>query len=231
MKKQIFTLIELITVIAITAVAAGMFLPMLAYGQRNGKSVSCTDKLKRISLAAFLYVDNNNDYTVPHLSGKIRGWPRVLMHEDASLTQYSFHCPQDNIKRGSNDQPISYSLNLGHIWNCRQSPTNRKEWGPASVLSGASIRIGKVPQPSDTTWFLENHNINNSFRKMWNSGDRSLWTTYTIKGFHNSSRVNNMLFMDGHINAVPVKSWVRGDNRGIIFKNIHTPQNCTPNMR
>jgi prepilin-type processing-associated H-X9-DG protein len=231
MKKQSFSLVELIVIIVIVAIAAGILLPMIAQAQKSAKNVSCTDKLKGISEAAYLYVWNHNDNTVPHLAGKLRGWTLILMNEDSTLTKESFHCPDDKVKRGSGDTPISYSLNIGHIWNCRQSPTNKKEWGPASVLSGNAIRMSKAPQPSDTTWFFENHDPNNSFRKMWNAGDRSIWGPYSLKGFHENSTVNNMLFMDGHVDGVLQKSWVRGDNRGIIFKDIHSPANCTPNIR
>lgn len=228
MEKQKFTLIELVVIILVLAIATGMFIPVLSHAQKKAKSLSCIDKLKQISNVAFLYVENNDDYTVPHLAGKVRGWPRILKHTDSTLKDSTFHCPIDKVKRSL---PISYSLNLGHIWNCKQSKANRKEWGPASVLNGASIRMSKVPQPSNTTWFFENHSINNSFRKLWCSGDRSLWGTYSLKGFHNNSTINNMLFMDGHIDGILAKSWVKGDNRGIIFKDIHTPKNCTPNIR
>lgn len=231
MKKQTFSLVELILIAGIIALAAGMLLPLLAQAQKSAEKLNCTGKLKNISAAAYLYVWNNNDQTVPHLAGKIRGWPRILMREDSTLTKNSFHCPDDQVKRGGSDTPISYSLNIGHIWNCRQSPTNKKEWGPASVLNGAAIRMSKAPQPSDTTWFFENHSPNNSFRKMWNAGDRSIWATYSLKGFHKKSTVNNMLFMDGHVDGVLQKSWLRGDNRGIIFKDLHSPANCIPNMR
>jgi|GEM_PF-3420540 len=231
MKKQTFSLLELFLVVAVVAITAGMLLPLLAQARENAVRHGCIDNLNRISKAAFLYVDHNNDYTVPHLAGKIRGWPLVLMHDEAALKREFFHCPDDLVKRGSNDFPISYSLNVGHLWDSRQSLTNRKEWGPASIASGTAIRMSKVPQPSDTVWFFENQDPNNSFRKMWNAGDRSLWTAHTIKGFHDHGTVNHMIFMDGSVTGICQKTWVKGDNRGIIVKDLHSPANCTPNIR
>jgi len=62
-----FTLIELLVVVAIIAVLAGMLLPALAKTKATAKGILCINNTRQLTLAWFLYSDENNDGLVYNL--------------------------------------------------------------------------------------------------------------------------------------------------------------------
>ena len=65
-----FTLIELLIVIAIIAILAGMLMPALGSAKERSTAVSCVNNQKQIGIASGLYIDDNRGI-VPGATG---GW-------------------------------------------------------------------------------------------------------------------------------------------------------------
>ena len=100
--KRNFTLIELLIVVAIIAILAGMLLPALNKAREMAHSASCKNNLKTLGTAVQLYAADNDDIMVPLSEGAIGSsllWTKLLMGRNNTKVQgtyfpiKSFLCP------------------------------------------------------------------------------------------------------------------------------------------
>src|SRR5262245_11544581 len=59
--RHAFTMIELLTVVAIIMILAGMLLPTLAKTKAKGHSVSCLNNLRQLQFASIQYASDEKD--------------------------------------------------------------------------------------------------------------------------------------------------------------------------
>ena len=64
-KIRIFTLIELLIVIAIIAISAAMFLPALSKARERAKTIACTSNLKQLAMVVKMYGDDYKEEMPP----------------------------------------------------------------------------------------------------------------------------------------------------------------------
>src|SRR5216110_3233616 len=63
-RKQAFTLVELLTVIAVTAILAAMILPVLGRANAKARAIQCLFNQQQLFVAWKMYADDNQDRLV-----------------------------------------------------------------------------------------------------------------------------------------------------------------------
>src|SRR5437899_9409480 len=101
-----FTLIELLTVIAVILALAALLLPVVSRAKTESQRGTCVSNLRQVSLAIRMYADDNKD-VLPQLGQPSRGGGLVWIgfrpvvqtylgiHSQASPRDKAFVCPAD----------------------------------------------------------------------------------------------------------------------------------------
>src|SRR5262245_36167013 len=113
-----FTLIEMLVVIAIIAILAGMLLPSLAKAKSKTKGITCMNNNKQMVLGWRLYSDDNDELLIKSLSGS--------------------GVPEDNKRTLLVPGNLDYSANKDN-WE----PTNTIAKSPLQKYIGNSYQVWK----------------------------------------------------------------------------------------
>ena len=222
LNSSAFTLIELLVVIAIIAILAGLLLPALAGAKAKAQGTACMANVKQLSLAWFLYADDNDDLLVnnhgkPETTARRSTWANNVQDwgnstdnidtrllTDSLLGPYAgrsaavFKCPSDKSMSAAGPRIRSFSMNA--MVGDPGELTNR--FNPDYVQF---FKVTQMPAPANIFVFLDEHpdTINDGFF-VNRLGDYA-WGNVPAS-YHN--RAANFSFADGHTET---HRWVVGD--------------------
>ena len=142
-----FTLIELLVVIAIIAILAAMLLPALSAARERARSSSCLSNLKNLSLAQFMYMDQNNYICFSQGSRPVGTEPWTAVWPQL-LNSYVAGEPTTNA-----------GLTVSQVYFCPSSTVNTRKWFNESDYAmsyfTAGLPAGRPNKPSSNMLLVD----------------------------------------------------------------------------
>lgn len=214
MKRQrIFTLIELLIVIAIIAVLAGMLLPALNKARRKAHAAGCTGNLRQIGSALYQYQADFSDYfpafreDIYATSGgdgagyftAIAAYGKVPVPGNSGTVQAGYfgtimNCPEDRstsrytYSKNRMGMLKTASTNIGIKYSYVGSSfmfSNTNYNGPGQPFP--QLLTTKVKRPSESFTMLD-------------AGSGNIATFWNNRAKLRHMSALNLLFLDGHVN-------------------------------
>lgn len=226
-----FTLTELLVVVAVIAILAGLLLPVLGRSKAKAERIACANNIKQLSVAWHLYADDNGDLTVNN-----HGVPETLARRDtwannvqdwldgedntnlvylshgklgtyASRATAIFKCPTDRepALNGQRIRSVSMNAQVGNPGEL----TNR--FNPSYLQF---FKQAAIPKPSNLFVFLDEHcdTLNDGF--FVNRLDEYEWGN--LPGSYHQGAAN-LSYADGHVDG---HRWVVATTVQPAHKNV-----------
>ena len=194
-KGAAFTLVELLIVIAIVGILAGLLLPALIQAKEKAKRTACVSNLKQVNLATRLYAEDNGESLPvlpnpnPYPNG-VGAYYKQLVKGYLGLTgpaapnEKVFLCPADRtVYTQASHAFTSYTFN-GY------------EVGPNGMPRITGQKLSVIERPVKAVLVGE-------FPGFWGGS----WHPFVEQPYPDAAAV--MSFVDGHVR--PVKIYWNGD--------------------
>ena len=96
LKSRVFTLLELLIVIAIIGILASMLLPALRTARESAKTIQCSGNMKQYGLAFRMYAGDYNDYMASAIGSGSYWWTSLWDKEKYFNDSKIFVCPSSS---------------------------------------------------------------------------------------------------------------------------------------
>ncbi len=202
-----FTLIELLIVVAIIAILAGMLLPALNSARARGQSAACKSNLKNIGYAHLMYIDET-DYCLKGSCGKISDYPG----SDSDTTYWSdilakslgkgahiFRCPSHSYS--DDEPPVHWSnTNGAYIVTAYWQSYGYNYQGLSSDKYGTDwLKISRVQRPSALFAIMDSAWKSNLDKGYFSVASKMPSGEEGIPNLKRHVKSININFMDGHV--------------------------------
>ena len=147
--KNVFTLIELLIVIAIIAILVSLPLPSLGKARRISYSAVCKSNLRQLGILEMVYVKDKQRF-----EGREANWNnnwRAYLDIQISDSPVGFlicpeaKTPQTNTNRGSNTAPWSYRYAPGSNYHDSNGNFHEGSYGKNYYINPKLNKSGKIP--------------------------------------------------------------------------------------
>ena len=166
-----FTLVELLVVIVIIGVLAGMLLPAITHIKEKSYRLACANNLKEIHKMCITYAKDNDDLLPPFDVPKANG-PVLLDEQLNSLYRHNYTRNLKVFRCPSRNSPTDLSKEFQYDYN-------------SFITSRRLLKITQVKSPA-------------SLRLAWDSDKAGQEGIYDVEDNHSDSG-GNVIYVDGHV--------------------------------
>ena len=219
-----FTLIELLTVIVIIMILAGMLLPALASARGHSHGIACLSLMKQYGTATSLYADDFSDF-FPDIRRYLLPQYGFATYLGGTMTEKLTRCPADGstASLGRLGQCNTLRISIGGTSNLTDSQTQTRN-GPARINQSRTMPQNKHPSRrclwTDYQNQSEDKEISGAALDIWKGATQSNSLHQYV--FRHNNNTASGAFADGHAAVILLSYDISTTNGGHNLADGHT---------
>lgn len=214
--RKAFTLVELLTVIAIIGILAAIMVPVVGNIKQKAALANCSSTLRQLHTISMAYVSDNQGYLPPsqdeRLESSANQWPNILLKytdypstnefkKDLSCPAFEGGTAANNywqLGYAYNETPIYYGNSASDVptqaFKRSRQNTRIKDNGNGG-FSGTRIKFMEMTDPQYRVMFAESDN-------RWHLAGTQKDITDILATDRHGNKMSNVIFFDGHVDQL-----------------------------